>query len=419
MSDGASYVLSPYLQTLAAPESGDPGMRWLREQLARDAPPADIVIIADLLTRRIIATTPEMEQRVARLRDREFTSVAVAADPALARLRALGVIASSEDLYRKHAYTSLEIEINRHCNLRCRFCPVAIAPKPKAFMPAELFTLLLQRAVEYGIVKISMNHYSEPTLNPDLIQRIEEAASHRLTVRLHTNATLLDETKVRRLADAGNVELVINIPSVDPVEYERVTGTKLFDRVMANLELIHQHQLSTTLSINSPRDSADQNVRMINDKFESWFGPSVAWPTDNRAGLLEHPEYARPVSHAGRLNGCLVAIYQLNVSFEGKAFLCCQDFDQQYILGDLRESSIAEIASSERAVEIRRMILGGQTAPADFLCRRCEWTQPLSRTRDHLAVGSTFKASAHLGVQGLLLEWPIDWLEHAALAPWA
>ena len=45
MSDGASYVLSPYLQTLAAPEPGDPGMRRLREQLARDAPPADIVII--------------------------------------------------------------------------------------------------------------------------------------------------------------------------------------------------------------------------------------------------------------------------------------------------------------------------------------------------------------------------------------
>ncbi len=366
-----------------------------------------LVVLLDALDGRVFITSRERAGMIGRLRRRPDEIAALRAEqPSLfRRLLAAGVVASEAAVLYRHRYDHMEIEINRHCNYRCVFCPVAERPKPRGFMDDDLFTLVLERAAEYGHIRyISLNHYSEPTLHPGLVNRVRLAAELNLQVRIHTNASLLNEEKIAALADLGNVDLVINLPSLDREAYERQTGAKLFDRVLENLESIHRHGIETTLSINSPRDSRDEAVRAINERFADMFGPSVAWPTDSRAGLIDKKEYVIPVRLSGRLAGCTVAVRQIQVSWEGRVFLCCQDFDQEVVFGDLRTETVREVAESDTIIEVRRALLGLGPPPRDFICNRCEWTTPLDDDGDSMPFGSPHKVFAMTLHSGRLLE---------------
>jgi radical SAM protein with 4Fe4S-binding SPASM domain len=411
-SNRGGYVVSPYLASIPDPVV-DSWAAAREHQHEVDAPIAGRGMFYDLLRQRLLVTSREDKLRLELWRrEPEGIDALAELEPETFRLfTGRELLLHESDAFRQHRYICVEIEINRHCNFRCSFCPVEKAPKPKAFMAPELFSLVLDRVKEYGAPSISLNHYSEPTLDPLLTERIRLAAERGLKVRLHTNASLLDEGKIRALAALGNTALVINLPTVDRAEYERVTGTKFFDRVIANLRLIHEQGIPTQLSINAPRDSADENVRRINEMFATMFGESVAWPTDTRIGRVEKSEYATDVRHAGLLAGCRYALDQINVSHDGRVFLCCQDFEQEYVIGDLRQSTLSEIAESERMVQLRRWIFGGGEPPADFICSRCSWTCSLGEKPGPLTIGMEV-GRLTIGAQGRELEraskdWPI------------
>ncbi|APR75950.1 Molybdenum cofactor biosynthesis protein MoaA [Minicystis rosea] len=409
--ESESWVVSPFVRTVRA-QAAVVLARRLRTGEATRVESGDLVVLVDALRSTIIIVTARDHAALARLRRAPAGVGAFAsAEPAaFARLRAADLFLTEREALSRHAFRSVEIEINRHCNFRCSFCPVEVAPKPKAFMSPDLFTHVLGRVAEYGARSVSLNHYSEPTLDPDLIARIREAAQFGLSVRLFTNASLFTEEKIRQLAELGNTRVVVNLPTLDQAEYERVTGTKLFHRVLANLELLHRHGIRTELSVNVPRGIADETVRAINDRLAGWFGEAVRWATDSRGGLLAKPEYVTEVHHLGRLSGCAIALGDLNVSHEGKAFLCCQDFDQRYELGDLRTQSIREIADGERAVAIRRMLLGLADPEPNLICTRCAWTQPLREGPARLFVGSEDKVGARAQAD-LLRNAPITWAD--------
>jgi radical SAM protein with 4Fe4S-binding SPASM domain len=372
-------IVSPFLE--AAPEGLVPALLAAAQdqnEMRRAPGHEQPTLLLDQSTWTLLVMSAADTALLARLRQDRAAIAALAASDTqqYERFLACEALVPAAVAFRRHAYHTVEIEVNRHCNLRCVFCPVEAAPKPRGFMSRDLFELVLARVVEYGASEISLNHYSEPTLTPDLVDRIARAAALGLRVRLHTNASLLDEDKIRGLAGLGNVRLFVNLPTLDRAEYERVTGSKFFDRVVRNLELLGQHRVPTSLSINAPRDSASETVRAINERFAALFGASIAWPTDTRAGRVDKTEYATTPRHDGPLGGCGYATRQINVTHEGKVFLCCQDYEQEYVLGDLREQSLREIAEGERAVALRRWIFGYETPPPGFLCSTCAWTRP-------------------------------------------
>jgi len=281
-----------------------------------------------------------------------------------------------------------EIEINRHCNWRCVFCPVSQKPKPKQLMTEELFRLLLQRVVDYGAESISLHFYGEPLIHPKAIDWIQLAVESGLRVDLYTNASLLNEDKVKRIAAIGNTYLTVNLPSVDAEEFRRVTGTKLLDRSIANLKLAHRYKVPVSLVINAPRESRQETIGEINAMFEKMFGKSVEWRTTDRAGNLDAPNYASATTLTGKLSGCSLMFYQAVVSYEGKLLPCCQDYDQEWEWGDITKDSIDDVLESENAMAFKRWVMGLEDPPENFLCSRCDQTSTLGASGRVLTVGT-------------------------------
>jgi uncharacterized Fe-S cluster-containing radical SAM superfamily protein len=300
-------------------------------------------------------------------------------------------------------HPSIEIEINRHCNYRCVYCPVAKSPKPKGFMSDETYRLVLNRIIEYGAVMITLNHYSEPTLDPKLATRIADAVALGLSVNINTNGSMLNDAIIKRFASFGGVRCKVNIPSVDEAEYRFLTGSNQFDRVIRNLKTLHKYRMPTTLSINSPRDARADNVAAINDMFGDMFGESVRWSSDDRAGWLDTEAFGAKYVHTGRLNGCAVVRGQLNISHRGTLFLCCQDFDQAYVFGDLHTHSIEQIKATDAFKKAMAYILGLETPPDNFICKKCAWTENASP----LTYGSKQKAPSRRELADILVKIPI------------
>jgi len=56
--------------------------------------------------------------------------------------------------------------------------------------------------------------------------------------------------------------------------------------------------------------------------------------------------------------GCERFAGHLHVSWEGKVFLCCQDYEQSVVLGDLREESVAAIMKLPGRPQLRAEMFG-------------------------------------------------------------
>lgn len=294
----------------------------------------------------------------------------------LRRLATLDLVMTESAIENAYRFRLASIEINSHCNYRCVFCPVATDPLPKRLMDPALYQQMIERVAAARIPTVCLNHYGEPSLDPRLVERVRVARDHGLTVDLYSNLSRLGEAQLRELAALANINmLVVNLPSVDAAEFERATEWKRLDAVLANVKTAAELGLPVRIALNLPAHASVAERRAARDELARRTGiHTTLTRMHSRAGNLDNPEYVTQLSHRGLLNGCFRKLTEIAISVDGKAFLCCQDYRQHYLIGDLREQSIDALAAGPRAVELRRWVFGLEESPADFICRKCDKT---------------------------------------------
>jgi radical SAM protein with 4Fe4S-binding SPASM domain len=64
-------------------------------------------------------------------------------------------------------------------------------------------------------------------------------------------------------------------------------------------------------------------------------------------------------------------IQHLHITPSGNCVLCCQDYDEAYVVGNLHRESIHEVLSGPEMSKFRRMAYGIEKAPDNFICNNC------------------------------------------------
>jgi uncharacterized Fe-S cluster-containing radical SAM superfamily protein len=336
-------------------------------------------LVFDHLQSCFVRVSQHEHALLVRLRGSTFTCSQLAAKErtAVRRLHALGLILNENEAFVRHRYGQIDIEINSHCNFRCSFCPVSRAPLPKKLMQPDVFRMVLSRISEHGVRSISLNHYGEPTLHPRLVEYISLARSLGIRILLFTNASALKPSILSQLAQLGGVTILVNLPSADPEEFQRLTRSRQHATVIENVRFAVEAGLPVWLTINTAPKSTRRQQRELQQRLTEMTGAG-AWITRmvSRAGTLTNPDYVSVSRHLGRLSGCLNYLQKLSVNVDGEVFLCCNDYAQRNVLGDLRKSSIEAIVTGRRAVQLRRWIFGAADPPDGFICSCCEETRP-------------------------------------------
>jgi hypothetical protein len=146
--------------------------------------------------------------------------------------------------------------------------------------------------------------------------------------------------------------------------------------VLRNLEHARDRQVADQMEIvvlgtGSPEHRSD--FEEITRRFAgSRFGVKY-YEVMDRAGYLQIG--LKPAGLDRRLCGCdnigSRPLQHIHITPRGKCVLCCEDYDEKYIVGDLTRESLHDVLTGPALSLMRRWVYGVEEAPRDFICRGC------------------------------------------------
>jgi len=306
------------------------------------------------------------------------------------------------------------LEITSHCNARCVYCPQSVNPLPINTMSMDLFNHLVSIIVNECVIHdnffVILNHTSEPLLDRYFKERIKILREYNIKIALFTNATRLTKSIIDYLKvnDFSNWGIIINFPSLDKFEWSQKMGLpeKLFDQTCNNIikfiekfqstnvnidiRLIKQYENETELF---SQDSLPGHANLETPLFKKYKKSMINFlqknnlsnvrisyvQGDDRCNTVHLNDKNKnhinsPPFHANKyLKGCSYKkiTKTIDISYDGKIFLCCQDYKKEIILGDLTQNSLYEILNSELTNNYKNQIYGNISATDDLICRKC------------------------------------------------
>jgi MoaA/NifB/PqqE/SkfB family radical SAM enzyme len=322
--------------------------------------------------------------------------------------------------YLPSKFQRIHIELTNRCNFSCVFCPTGKMTRPQEFMDPDLACSAIDQIAELDLAdKITFHVMGEPLLHPHFFRILLHAKERGVPVGLTTNAALLSEANIRRLAESDLHQIDISLQTPDRESFHLTRGTRIdFDE--------YRRRLLDLLAAMAQRPAQPIfKIRIMTTRFASGMRKKLGIPnflgtsealrrtviewTDmiyERLGKTPIPRdqllrRARRVGIHGwnvielapkifvetyvltdwgnafaedgiieaRHGYCFGMRDHFAILCSGDVVLCCIDFDGRTAVGNLRESSLVEVLNSP---ELRRIMDGfRRNALIHPHCRRC------------------------------------------------
>jgi radical SAM/Cys-rich protein len=145
-------------------------------------------------------------------------------------------------LRSSHDVKTLQVNVGKACNLRCKHCHVEAGPGRTESMTRETMSSCLQVLADNRIPTLDITGGS-PELNPDLPWLIAEAGKLGRHVMVRTNLAVLRSEPQARLPEfyAGQaVEVVASLPYYSEKDVDRQRGAGVFQDSIAVLSRLNE-----------------------------------------------------------------------------------------------------------------------------------------------------------------------------------
>ncbi len=292
------------------------------------------------------------------------------------------VVRSDHDLDNQYRIKYVQLEAHTVCNQSCYFCPVSLAPRAAHSMSMELYEDIARQIAELGepIESVFMIAYNEPTADPRFIEQVATLKRFGLPPSTLTNGSGLTHRRVDQLIELGGLRFMsINLSTMDRERYAKDRGKDQLPMVMRHLDYAKDKQVAEQMDIvvlGTDDEHHHQDFEEISRYFEGTRFTTKSFVVNDRAGYLD-------IGLTGdggkrRLGGCDYMgsrpIQHLHINPHGQCLLCCQDYDEKEVVGDLREHSLAEVLVSPAFAKARRLVYGLDAAPERYICKGCRYS---------------------------------------------
>ncbi len=261
----------------------------------------------------------------------------------------------------------VRIETTNACNAKCTICPHSEMKRPIARMDDGLFKQIIDECAANRSKEVHLHNFGEPLLDKHIEQRVRYAKQQGLKkTKIFSNGALANEDRARGLIEAGLDEIKFSIDGASREEFERIRVPLKFDQVVGNIRRLveirdeMQSDLRIRVSCCSTSDK-DGTMRALEDVVDGFsFAKLHNWGGEDRPGA--NGRVRKPCSRLWRT---------FTILANGDIALCCLDYDGQFLLGHMDETtSIREIWQSPAYRQARRKHrLARQTEIA--LCANC------------------------------------------------
>ena len=277
-------------------------------------------------------------------------------------------------------YSRVYIEITNVCNMNCSFCHGH--SRDKRFMSEDEFNLILDRLsgqTEY----IYYHLMGEPLLHPLLPVFLKTAKNKGYKSMITTNGTLLNKCG-DEIINSGIHKVNISVHSFEESDNDEYLS--YLNKIADFAEKANNAGVIIVLRFwNNGIDEAKNNFAI--DYFRSrfvgdWAENSKGLRIRNKMFIEYGDRFGWPDKNA-EIQGNEVFCYGLRDHYgilcDGTVVPCCLDSDGVINLGNVFNSDIESILSSERAAAMKSAF--DCRKASEELCRRCAYAQRFSKTK--------------------------------------
>lgn len=277
-------------------------------------------------------------------------------------------------------YSRVYIEITNVCNMNCSFCHGH--SRDKRFMSEDEFNLILDRLsgqTEY----IYYHLMGEPLIHPLLPVFLKTAKNKGYKSMITTNGTLLNKCG-DDIINAGIHKVNISVHSFEESDNDEYLS--YLGKIAGFAEKANNAGVIIVLRFwNNGIDEAKNNfaIDYFRNRFDGdWAENSKGLRIRNKMFIEYGDRFGWPDKNA-EIQGEEVFCYGLRDHFgilcDGTVVPCCLDSDGVINLGNIFDSDIDSILSSERAAAMKSAF--DCRKASEELCRRCAYAQRFSKTK--------------------------------------
>ena len=310
------------------------------------------------------------------------------------------------------------IEITNACNLNCLMCNTKLSTRPAGLMSPEVFTRIIEELKVVGISSAGLHTVGETFVYKELETLFEIAEKLDFRVWISTNAQFPEriEPLYKRFPTVfSDIRISIDGATRETFEHIRVDGS--FDKVIETLEILHRinnGKINSRIGVAIDSILNLATVQEIPLYFET-FGKYVFSESINFGvitGLSPDDKYFRdtfPYKHLIRSAvPCSMPFTNQYFTFDGKATMCCRDYNGEITVGNIMEKSAMEIWNGAESEQVRQQHLHPETLQIDA-CKNCftpyDFVSPITNNFVHLAQIKMPKASTSDITNAVLALW--------------
>ena len=271
---------------------------------------------------------------------------------------------------RKERFPNLlSIELSNACNSNCIMCPRADLTRRIQHMPMEILEKIMSDCRRQPLRKINLFWFGDSLTNPKFIDqlRLISKALPKATLNLSTNAELLTQNRSDIILNESLLDRInFDIDGVTKKTYESIRRGVNFDVVIKNVHYFIGKR--NQLRVRKPRISVTiikmtETLSEIDDfkgywinyadkvevnAYNTWLGSKPDFNVEDALKRSREGSFDFPCIHPWN---------ELVISADGKAGLCCLDYDLTAEVGDVTKEKIEDIWTGERMAEYRNHIM--------------------------------------------------------------
>jgi len=271
----------------------------------------------------------------------------------------------------------LWVELTSCCNYKCIMCPNKdLKKEDKGFMDFDLFKKIVDESRDF-VFEINLAHRGESLMHPQLIEAIAYAEKNRIFTRLHTNGSLLTEDISRKIIQTKLDRLSFSFDGYDKETYEKTRKGGNFNKTLGNivrfLEIkkeAHSKKPITALEVINFNHKHKEGFSEAKKRFHSQFNnlplnSIVFKEMHNWAGQIEKERLGK------KYTVCPFPWNALVIYWNGAVLPCTQDFFGEFIVGNVKDSSLKEIWNGEKMSYLRKKLADGSIEKLKA-CSQCD-----------------------------------------------
>ncbi|MDI6749939.1 MAG: radical SAM protein [Rhodocyclaceae bacterium] len=271
--------------------------------------------------------------------------------------------------------STFNIEVSSICNLKCRFCAYEKKSSPRVNMSNELFAHVLGQAVDLGFSEFHLTPTTgDVFMDKRLFDKLDILERHPGVRSYHffTNLTIPSKVQLLQLQRLRKLKrMTISVYGHDEASFTAITktSTKIYQRLIANLQTILEHAnrwpFSITIGFRStfgvPEDDTSELMKLLSALKSKGISIHASHGIyNNWGGLIEQSDVTNldmqilPAQGPIKFGACVKLFDAIQVMATGVVNACaCRDANATLQIGNLREKPLQEIISPNNSEYMR------------------------------------------------------------------